>query len=579
MEERDYQEACRLAIAEKWLLFDSTIAELATGCGKTIIFAHVIKHSFPKRTIVLVHRDELIRQAKDKIEMVTGRECDIEQAELYASTSRFDRKQTVIASIKTLCSGPRDSRRYMRFDPSTFQIVIVDETHHCTAATWREAIEWFMKNEQTRLLGVTATSDRADGESLRSVFKSVAFQYGIRDAIDHGYLVPITQQFVSVAGLDFSHIKTRAGDLSEGELAQVMEKEENVQRICQPTLEAIWGLKPKTLHTIPVEGWHDYLHALPQKPRRSIVFTVSVAQAEMYASVFSRAMDGVEWVCGKTQKEKRRAILQRFTSGEVSVCVNAMVLTEGYDNPWVELIANARPTKSRSLYVQTIGRSTRPLPGLIDNYPNEELRKEAIARSAKPFCRILDFVGNSGRHKLITCLDVLGGHVTEQVTEAAKKKAIEDGTPKMVNALISNTEAELEAQRRQERIDAAERARLAQEERRKRLLARSQYSTQNVDPFGRNGEKIPQSKRFTRDARELSEKQALIFQREGYDISKFTYGQARGIIGTLMGPPSAKQAQILKDFGYDPRGKKNWEAKRIIRHLEQQGKLEKVTHA
>ena len=64
MEERDYQEACRLAIADKWLLFDSTIAELATGLGKTIVFAHVIKNSFPKRAIVLVHRDELIRQAK-----------------------------------------------------------------------------------------------------------------------------------------------------------------------------------------------------------------------------------------------------------------------------------------------------------------------------------------------------------------------------------------------------------------------------------------------------------------------------------------------------------------------------------
>lgn len=573
MEERDYQEACRLAIADKWLLFDSTIAELATGLGKTIVFAHVIKNSFPKRAIVLVHRDELIRQAKEKIEAITGRVCQVEQGEIYASTHHFDRSQVVIASIPTLISGPKDARRYKRFDPKSFGLVIVDETHHATAATWKETIAHFMQNPDTRLLGVTATSDRADGESLRQIFRSVAFQYGIRDAIDHGYLVPITQQFVPAPTLDYSHIKTRAGDLSEGELADVMEKEENIQMICQPTIEAIWGLKPKTLKSIPVEQWHSYLQGLGRKPRRTIVFTVSVAQAEMCASVFARAMDGVEWVCGKTQKMKRRAILERFKNGETAVCVNAQVLTEGYDNPYVELISMARPTKSRSLYTQMIGRSTRTLPGVIDEIPVEDLRKDAIARSAKPFCRVLDFVGNSGKHKLVTCLDVLGGHVSEEVAEAAKKKALEDGTPKMVTILLSNAEKELEAQRRQERIDAAERERLAREQRRKRLLARADYTTQTIDAFEHGGEKVVASKRFTRDGKEFSDKQKWVFDQAGYDYTKFTYAQGQSIIGTLMGPPSKKTAALLKDFGYDTRGKKNWECKKIIQHLERSGKL------
>jgi len=575
MEERDYQEAARLAVAEKHLLFDSTIVEMATGLGKTVLFANVIKQAFPKRALVLVHRDELVWQAKATIESVIGRTCDVEQREEYASTNRFSRCQVVIAMVQTLCSGSPGERRYMRFDPKDFDLIIVDECHHSTASTWKEIVLWFMQNERARLLGVTATSDRADGEALGQIFKSVAFTYGIADAIPDGWLVDITQQFVPVAGLDYSHIHTKAGDLSEGELADVMEKEENVQHICQPTIEAIWGLKPKTLDAIPVENWHGHLQSLGKTPRRTIVFTVSVPQAEMCASIFSRAMDGVEWVCGKTSKEKRRAILQRFKLGETAVCVNAQVLTEGYDNPWVELISMARPTKSRSLYTQMIGRSTRTLPGVIDELPTADLRKEAIARSKKPYCRILDFVGNSGKHKLITCLDVLGGHVSKEVAEAAKKKALEDGTPKRVTVLLSNSELELEKQRRQERIDAAERRRLAEEQRKKRLLARADYTTQNVDPLGRTptAEKIVTKRKFVREGRELSDGQKWIFEQAGYDHTKFNYAQACSIMGTLMAPPSAKTAAVLKDHGYDTRGKKNWECKKIIQHLRKNGEL------
>jgi superfamily II DNA or RNA helicase len=325
-----------------------------------------------------------------------------------------------------------------------------------------------------------------------------------------------------------------------------------------------------------VDQWHAFLKSLDRKPRRTIVFTVSVPQAEMCCSVFSRAMDGVEWVCGKTQKEKRRSILQRFKNGDTAVCVNAQVLTEGYDNPFVELISMARPTKSRSLYTQMIGRSTRTLPGVIDDLPAADLRRDAIARSAKPYCRVLDFVGNSGRHKLVTCLDILGGHVSEEVAEAAKKKALEDGTPKRVTVLLSNSELELEKQRRQERIDAAERKRLAEEQRRKRLLARADYTTQNVDPLNRTraqGEKIVQSRKFVREGKEFSDGQKYIFQQAGYDHTKFNYAQGCSIIGTLMGPPSKKTAEVLKDHGYDTRGKKNWECRKIIQHLRKEGKL------
>src|SRR5207245_630103 len=151
--------------------------------------------------------------------------------------------------------------------------------------------------------------DRPEKEALGQIFESVAYTYDILDAIQDGYLVDITQQFVPVAGLDYSHIKTTPGDLNEGQLAKVMELEANVQGICQPTLEVMFGLAPKTLSIVPVSQWRDHLARLRKTPRRTIVFTVSVLQAEMCCNVLSRAMPGVEWVCGATNKEKRTSTL------------------------------------------------------------------------------------------------------------------------------------------------------------------------------------------------------------------------------------------------------------------------------
>jgi superfamily II DNA or RNA helicase len=198
---------------------------------------------------------------------------------------------------------------------------------------------------------------------------------------------------------------------------------------------------------VPPPEWREYLRNLDRDPRRTIVFTVSVPQSEAVANVFLRAMDDVEWVSGKTQKDKRAQTLRRFLKGDTRCVVNCMVLTEGVDNPFVEVIVMARPTKSRSLYTQMVGRSTRTLPGIVDEIPLPEIRREIIEDSRKPFCRILDFVGNSGRHKLITCMDILGGHVSEKAAERAKQNAIIDGKPKMVLAALNNAEMELEKER------------------------------------------------------------------------------------------------------------------------------------
>jgi len=560
---RDYQQKAVASVFDKWQRHVSTLGVAATGCGKTIIFANVIAQMQPKRALVLAHRDELIIQAKDKIEQVAGLAVEIEKADLYASTSLFHKTPVVVSSIQTQISGPKDRRRYLRFKPTDFGVLICDEVHHATSKSWKEVINYYRQNPDLRVLGVTATPDRADQEALGQVLESVAFEYGILDAIQDGWLVDITQQFVSVSSLDYSHVRTTAGDLNEGDLAKVMEMEENIQGICQPTLEVMHGLEPKTLAKIPVPEWRDYLGGLGKTPRRTIIFTVSVAQAEMGCNVLSRAIDGVEWVCGATAKEKRRATLTRFAKGETHAVFNCGVLLEGFDNPGVEVIAMARPTKSRALYTQAIGRSTRPLPGLVDGIETSEGRRAAIAASAKPFCRILDFVGNSGRHKLISCADVLGGKITPEAIDRAKAKAIEEGKP--VKIMVTMTNAEIELQ--QEKEKAAELARQRAAARKAHLLARAEFRSESIDPFSEDGYRPAGGVIFSRDGKRFSEKQIATFRQAGYDPSHFGYKQGQAIIGKILAEPSEKQLKVIRRAGANPEGWSRKECSKFIDKL------------
>lgn len=561
--DREYQLRAHDAIFEAWRSHRSTLVVAATGTGKTVILAKVIQAMQPKRTLVLAHRDELITQAKQKIESVTGLSVEVEKADQIASTSLFHRMPVVVSSIQTQISGPADRRRYLRFKPEDFGLLICDEAHHSVSKSWKEVIAYYQRNPELKLLGVTATPDRSDEEALGQLFECVAFKYDILDAIHDGWLVDITQQFVSVSSLDFTHVRTTAGDLNEGDLSTVMELEENIQGVCQPSLEVMFGLPPKTLSAVPVIQWRDYLKSLNKIPRRTIVFTVSVAQAEMCANIFSRAIEGAEWVCGATNKDKRRAILDRFSKGDTHAVVNCGVLLEGFDNPGVEVIVMARPTKSRSLYAQCIGRSTRPLPGIVDGLFSPHERKAAISSSAKPFCRILDFAGNSGKHKLVTCADVLGGKVSEEARAAAKEKAVKEGKPVRITLTMDNAQIELE----QKRQEAAEKARREREARKAHLVARVDYGVQTVDPFGNEDVRIPLHRRRSRDGNFFSEKQAGILRNAGVNPESVKYRQGQAIIGKIMSSPSPAMIKLLQRYKYKTDGMDRKTAKRLIDSL------------
>jgi superfamily II DNA or RNA helicase len=200
---RNYQRAASDATFAEWKDNPSTAVVLPTGCGKTILFADVIRRCSPKRAMVIAHREELIWQAKDKIQRTTGLACEIEMGNFKAQADLFGKASVIISTVQTQTSGGDGGGRMGKFDPMQFGVLIIDECHHATSKSYRKIIDYYRTNPDLRILGVTATPDRADEEALGQVFQSVAYDYEILDAINDGWLVPIEQQMVNIEGLDF----------------------------------------------------------------------------------------------------------------------------------------------------------------------------------------------------------------------------------------------------------------------------------------------------------------------------------------------------------------------------------------
>jgi superfamily II DNA or RNA helicase len=539
---RDYQLAAAEAIEDQWRKHQSTLCVLPTGCGKTVLFAEIIRRRQPGRALVIAHREELIVQAREKIEQIAGLECEIEMADQVASTSLFHAQPVVIASIQTLVSGAGrpSGARLKRFPPDHFSTIVIDEFHHATAASYRQVLDYYLQNPEARLLGVTATPDRTDQEALSQVCQSVAYSYGIAEAIEDGWLVPVEQQLVTIDGLDFSGIQTRRGDLHGADLARVMEQEKNLHGLCAATLE--------------IAG-----------DRRAIVFTSSVHHAEMVCNILNRHRPGIaEWVCGETDREARRQIMANVQSGRTQILVNVGVATEGFDAPGVEVIVMGRPTKSRSLYAQMAGRATRPWPGVVDGPDSAAARRAAIAASAKKSCLIVDFVGNSGRHKLITAADILGGKHSEEARARVRGEMETAGGAWLVSAALDEAEEEIRAEQRL----AAERRRRLEEAAKQRIVARARYQTRAVNPFDAF-DLQPILAGSERGEKPLSLKQRQLLLKHGVDPDSMSATAARAFIREMFRRwerklCTFKQAALLKKYGFETRELTLAEAKRWI---------------
>ncbi len=364
----------------------SQLVVMATGLGKSVLFGALIRE-FEGSVLVIAHRDELISQAARHIEAATGEQVEIEQAREESWKARI-----VVGSVQSV-SRPG---RLNRLGKERFALMVIDEFHHAIATSYRTVMDWF----ECPIIGLTATPDRGDEKALGRIVDRVSFSMDIQEGIEQGWLVPIRGTRVQLDKIQLDGVKKTAGDLAVHELDEIM-------------VESVEGIVHETLRLAP--------------DRQGIAFFPGVRSAELAAARFNTHRSNMAcFVSGETPPDDRKQTIADFRRGRYQILCNCQVATEGFDVPEASLIVQGRPTLSRALYAQMIGRGTRPDPRAVAEWPareQAEARRAAIAGSGKPDCLILDMVGNSTRHSLMGPEDVLGGNFAPDVIERAKKAA------------------------------------------------------------------------------------------------------------------------------------------------------------
>lgn len=321
MQLRDYQKEQIDLIFKAWAEgYRRLLAQLPTGGGKTILFSH-ISRSFIEEgegVMVIAHRKELIVQAKDKLETITGLECGV----IKAGYPCEYHKDIQVASIQSL------SRRKHRPEVG---LVIFDEAHHCSSKTYSDIIEQY---PNAYILGVTATPCRTDGQGFQFLFDKLIPGVSPKRLIADGYLCPF--RLYGAKPISTKGVRTTAGDFNQKQLED-------------RAMALIGDVYP---------SWEKHAQGL-----QTIVFAVSVAHSKGIVEQFVEQGVKAEHIDGTTPDKEREDIIERFRNRETMVLSNVGIFTEGFDVPNIEAVQVVRPTMSLSLHLQILGRGLRPLEG------------------------------------------------------------------------------------------------------------------------------------------------------------------------------------------------------------------------
>lgn len=332
---RPYQQALQDKTLQALHKHRSVVMQLPTGGGKSVIIASIARLAadHDRRACVVVHRRELVEQMVDHLKRVGLRPGIVGEP-----THNPD---IYVAMVQTL------SRR----TPPPCSLIVIDEAHHATAASYRRVIETL---PDAKVIGVTATPQRLGGQGLDGVFDELVTGPSVSELIDDGYLAPPV--YYACPPMDMSGVARTAGDYNKAQLATLMEK------------TVIRGDLISTYKT-HVDG------------KKAIVFAASVDLAKSYAEDYNNAGIPAAYLDGNTPARDRAIIVDRFRQGSIQVLTNCMLFTEGFDVPDVDVVQMVRPTESLTLYLQMVGRAMRP-------------------HANKQHAIILDHVGNYQRHGL-----------------------------------------------------------------------------------------------------------------------------------------------------------------------------------
>lgn len=309
---------------------------ITTGTGKTVTAVSEAKN-LGKRTLFVAHTKELITQAKNTFDDIWTEA----NAGLYVAESRESDAYVVSGSIQSI------SQNLEEFKPDDFGYIIIDEAHHGAASSYKKLLNYF---EPKFTLGLTATPERADGENLLEIFKKEAHKLDLETAVNIGEL----------SSVRCIRVKTNV-DLSDVRI--------NGIRYNSRDLESKLFLAER--NNIILDTYINFV-----KDKKTVIFCASVAHAEEIAELFKANDINCEAVSGRTKDRDRNRILNDYENGNINVLCACDLLNEGWDSPNTEVLFMARPTMSKTIYMQQLGRGMRLAPD-------------------KEYLMVFDFIDNS----------------------------------------------------------------------------------------------------------------------------------------------------------------------------------------
>jgi len=318
---RQYQNDGIHKINEKWdegirsILFQSP-----SGTGKTVLFSEIARQCYTndRKILIVVHRKELVEQAKDKL-FNNGVDAGIIMSGVLADYT----KSVQIASIQTLMKRERPDAEF----------IIIDEAHHAKATTYRKLWDMY---PNAKFLGLTATPIRLNGEGFEDIFDELIVSDSIQKFISGGFLVPVDHYVGSIPEL--SRVKLRGGDYENFPLSIQMMK--------------------KNILADLVSTYKDKCHE-----KSAIVFAVNIEHSNQIVALYNKNGISAAHIDATTSTKERERIILDFKNKKIQVVSNVEIITEGFDFPECEVVQLARPTKSLSLYLQMVGRVLRPSEG------------------------------------------------------------------------------------------------------------------------------------------------------------------------------------------------------------------------
>ncbi|MDK2062629.1 DEAD/DEAH box helicase [Aliarcobacter butzleri] len=355
----------------------------ATGSGKTYLSAFDVKNFKAKTILFLVHRENILIKAKQSFENILP---EINSFGLYTGNKKEQDKNYLFSTIQTMSSN------FLDFSQDFFEYIIIDEAHHVTSPSYKKILDYF---KPKFLLGLTATSNRMDGNSIYEVFdENIALDIRLNDALEHNLIVPFHYYGISdIQSIDYENVDLTKIDL----LAKLLSVNKRVDFI--------------------IDKMNFYSNS--GNKRKVLGFCVSKEHCNFMSEEFNKKGINSITLTSEDSIPKREESIKKLENenDSLEVIFTVDIFNEGIDIPSINMVLFLRPTNSPIVFVQQLGRGLR-------KYKNKE------------FLTVLDFIGNHKKAYLIA-LALVGN---KMIDKESIKLSLQNNFADFKNAFISMDE-------------------------------------------------------------------------------------------------------------------------------------------